>query len=119
DHQGVGVVGEDPPALLHVVAVQPDDEGLGRLVPELLQGPDDAVGDGVAGGDAAEHVDEDDLDLRVGEDDVQPVGHDLCGGATADVEEVGGLGQHPVGAGADVLTGVGDDVQGAHHQAGA
>ena len=40
----------------------------------------DAVGDGVARGDAAEDVDEHRLDLRVGQDDLQTVGHDL--GAT-------------------------------------
>src|SRR5215210_7251450 len=36
-HQRVVGLGEDPPALLHVVAVQPDDERLGRLVAEQLQ----------------------------------------------------------------------------------
>src|SRR6478735_11680831 len=48
-HQGVVGLGEDPAALLDVVAVEADDERLGRLVAEVLQGRDDAVRDGVAG----------------------------------------------------------------------
>src|SRR5215213_804659 len=112
-HQGVIGLGEDPAALLDVVAVEPDDQRLGRLVAEVVQGRDDAVRHGVAGGDPAEDVDEDALDGRVAQDDVQPVGHHLGGGATADVEEVGRLDA------AELLAGVGDDVQGAHDQAGA
>src|ERR671926_253548 len=88
-HQRVGGLGEDPPALLHVVAVQPDDQRLAGLVTELAEGGDDAVGDGVAGGDPTEDVDEHALDGRVGQDDLQPVGHDLRRGAAADVEEGG------------------------------
>ena len=95
-------------ALLDVVAVEADDERLGRLVAEDLQRALDAVGDLVARGDAAEDVDEDALDLRVVEDHVEAVGHHLGVGAAADVEEVGGL--HA----AVRLTGVGDDVEGAH-----
>src|SRR3712207_1405361 len=112
-HQRVVGLGEDPPALLDVVAVEPDDQRLGRLVAEQLQRVHDAVGDLVAGGDPAEHVDEDALHGGVGQDDVQPVGHHLGRGATTDVEEVGRL--HA----AELLTGVRDDVQGAHHQPGA
>src|SRR3954468_3950235 len=112
DQRVVGL-GEDPPALLHVVAVEADDQRLGRLVPQDLQRLDDAVRDGVAGGDPAEDVDEDALHGRVGQDDLQPVGHNLGGGATADVEEVG----RPHAA--ELLAGVRDDVQGAHDQAGA
>src|SRR6476661_3165389 len=111
-HQGVVGLGEDPPALLDVVAVEADDERLGRLVAEVLQGRDDAVGDGVAGGDPTEDVDEHALHGWVGQDDVQPVAHDLGRGATADVEEVGRLDA------AELLTGVGDAVQGAHDQPG-
>src|SRR3954471_15003144 len=88
-HQRVVRLGEDPPALLDVVAVQPDDQRLAGLVAELAQGGHDAVGDGVAGGDPAEDVDEDALDGRVGQDDPQPVGHHLGRGAAADVQEVG------------------------------
>src|ERR671933_107104 len=112
-HQRVVGLGEDPPALLHVVAVETDDQRLGRLVAEQLQRVHDAVGDRVAGGDPAEDVDEDALHGGVGQDDVQPVGHDLGRGAAPDVEEVGRLGP------AELLTGVGDDVQRAHHQPGA
>src|SRR5919205_4177830 len=112
-HQRVVGLGEDPPALLHVVAVEPDDQRLGRLVPQDAQRLHDAVGDGVAGGDPPEDVDEDALDGRVGEDDLQAVGHDLGGRAAADVEEVGRADP------AEVLAGVGDDVERAHDQAGA
>src|ERR1700712_1872504 len=51
-HEGVGGLGEDAPALLDVVAVEPDDQGLGGLVAEHAQRRHDAVGDGVTGGDA-------------------------------------------------------------------
>src|SRR5215212_11363963 len=112
-HQGVVGLGEDPAALLDVVAVEPDDQRLGGLVAEDAECGDDAVRHGVAGGDPAEDVDEDALDGRVAQDDVQPVGHHLGGGATADVEEVGRLDA------AELLTGVGDDVEGAHDQPGA
>ena len=54
---------EDATALLDVVAVEAHDQRLGGLVAEDLQRTDDAVGDLVAGGDAAEDVDEDALDL--------------------------------------------------------
>src|SRR6476646_9150033 len=102
-------LGQDPASLDDVVAVEPDDEGLGRLVAEDPQRLHDAVGDGVAGGDPAEDVDEHALDLRVAQDDVQPVGHHLGRGAAADVEEVGRL--DPT----ELLARVSDDVQGAHH----
>ncbi len=98
-------------ALVDVVAVQTHDERLVGLVAQDLQRLDDAVGDRVARGDTAEHVDEHALDLAVTEDDVQTGGHHLGRGATADVQEVGRL--HI----AVLLTGVGDDVQGRHDQA--
>ncbi len=107
---------EDLAAQLGVVAVQPHDQRLVDVLAlglEQFQGLHDAVRDGVAGGDAAEDVDEDGLHVRVAEDDLQAVRHDLGGRAAADVEEVGGL---------DVavrLTGVGDDVEGRHDQARA
>ncbi len=105
-------LGEDPPALLDGVAVEPDDQWLGRLVAQHAEGGDDAVGDGVTGGDAAEDVDEHAPDGGVGQDDLQAVGHHLGRGAPPDVEEVGRA--DPT----ELLAGVGDDVQGAHHQAG-
>src|SRR3954454_7697861 len=112
-HQRVVGLGEDPPALFHVVAVQAHDQRLGCLVAEQAQRRDDAVGDGVTGGGPTEDVDEDALHVGVGQDDVQPVGHDLGRGATTDVQEVGRLDP------AELLAGVRDDVQGAHDQAGA
>ena len=81
--------------------------------PEHLERGDDAVGDRVARGDAAEDVDEHAADLRVAQDDLEAVGHDLCGGAAADVEEVGRL--HA----AELLAGVGDDVERGHDEARA
>src|SRR4051812_44197260 len=111
--QGVVRLGEDPATLVDVVAVESDDERLGGLVAEDLQGLDDPVGDGVARGDAPEDVDEDALDVVVAEDDVQPGRHHLGRRAAPDVEEVGGL--HA----AVRLAGVGDDVEGAHDQPGA
>ena len=114
--QRVGRRVEDPAALLGVVAVQPHDERLGDLLAALgQQGQrgDDAVGDRVAGGDAAEHVDEDAAHRRVRQHDLQAVGHHLGRGAAADVEEVGRLDP------AVRLARVGDDVQSGHHQAGA
>src|SRR6476469_9774930 len=111
-HQRVVGLGEDPPALLDVVAVEADDERLGGLVAEVLQGGDDAVGHRVARGEATEDVDEHALHVGVGQDDVQAVAHHLGRGAATDVEEVGRLDA------AELLAGVGDDVERAHDQAG-
>ena len=109
-HQRMVGLGQDAAALVDVVAVEADDQRLVGLVAQDLQRADDAVGDRVARGDAAEDVDEHALDLRVAEDDVEAGGHHLRRGAAADVEEVGGLDA------AVLLTGVGDDVQRRHHQ---
>src|SRR6478609_4751595 len=106
-------LGEDATTLVRVVAVEADDERLVDRVTVLgdeLERLDDAVGDLVAGGDPTEDVDEDALDGRVAEDDLEAVGHDLRRGAATDVEEVRGL--HAT----ELLTGVGDDVEGAHDQ---
>ena len=104
---------EDAASLDDVVAVEAHDQRLVRLVAEHAQRGDDAVGDRVARGDAAEDVDEHRAHRRVVEDDVQPVGHDLGARAAADVEEVGGLDA------AVPLAGVGDDVERRHDQARA
>src|SRR6201994_80404 len=115
DHADPGLV-EDPAALGRVVAVQPAHDRVPDLLPPLAQHADrghDAVGDRVAGGDAAEHVDEHAAHRRVGQHDLQAVGHDLGRGAAADVEEVGR--PHPP----VLLTGVGHHVQRGHDQAGA
>ena len=111
--QRVVRLGEDAPALHDVVAVEPHDQRLVGLVAEDLQRLDDAVGDGVAGGDAAENVHEHALYLGVVQDHVQAGGHHLGRGAAADVEEVGRLDP------AVLLAGVGDHVQRGHHQARA
>src|SRR6478609_3133665 len=112
-HERVVALVEDLATERDVVAVETYDEGLGRLVAEDVERADDALGDLVAGGDAAEDVDEHRLHLGVVEDDVEAVGHDLRVGAAADVEEVRRL--HA----AVLLAGVRDDVEGAHHEARA
>ena len=112
-HQRVVGLGQDATTLVDVVAVEPHDQRLVRLVAEHLQRRDDAVGHRVARGDAAEHVDEHALDLLVAQDDVQAGGHHLGRRAAADVEEVGRLDA------AVLLAGVGDDVERRHHQARA
>src|SRR3954451_1087077 len=98
---------EDLVAEVGVVAVEADDDreldGAPRLLEQLV-GLQDAVGDRIAGGYAAEDVDEDALDLRFRQDDREAVGHHLGARAAADVEEVRGL--HA----AELLAGVGDDV---------
>src|SRR3954453_23619928 len=107
---------EDGAAFLGVVAVEAHHERLGdRLATlgEQGEGLDDAVGDRVAGGDAAEDVHEDRLDRRVAEHDLQAVRHHLGARAAADVEEVGRLDA------AVPLAGVRHHVEGGHHQAGA
>src|SRR5215204_635591 len=81
-HEGVVGLGEDPAALLDVVAVETDDQRLGRLVAEVLQGRDDAVAHGVGRG-AATDVEEvgrlDAAELLAGvRDDVQGA-HDQAG----------------------------------------
>src|SRR5919202_616095 len=84
---------EDLMAQLGVVAVEADDDRQldgGAPLLEQLVGLQDPVRHCVAGGDPAEHVDEDALDLRVRQDDRQAVRHDLGTGAAADVEEVRG-----------------------------
>src|SRR6185437_1469249 len=90
-HQRVVGLGQNPAAFVDVVAVEPHDERLVGVAAQDLQGLDDAGGNGVTRGDAAEDVDEHALDLLVAQHDVQPRGHHLSRGATADVEEVGRL----------------------------
>src|SRR5699024_10399375 len=93
-HGRVGALGEDLTPEFGVVAVKAYDQRLADVVAALLQqvqGLDDTVRDGVTGGDATEDVDEHALDRRVPEDDLETVGHHLGGGATTDVEEVGGF----------------------------
>ena len=61
----------------------------GTLKPISSAGGDEGLGDDVALGDAAEDVDEDALDLGVGEDDAEGLDGAVRGDAAADVEEVG------------------------------
>src|SRR5438270_1341163 len=99
---------QDPPALVGVVAVEPDHQRLVHRFAALAEQGErlqDAVGHRVAGGDAAEHVDEHAPHARVGQDDLQAVGHHLGAGAAADVEEVGRA--YP----AELLAGVGHHVE--------
>src|ERR1700761_9076288 len=114
DHADVRF-GEDAPSLDGVVPVQPDHDRPVHLVAAFLEhgdGRDDAVGHRVAGGDAAEDVHEHAAHARVGQHDLQAVGHDLGRCAAADVEEVG----WPDAA--ERLARVGHHVQGGHDQAG-
>lgn len=103
--QGMIAAEEDLAALRRIVAVQADDQGLRQA--DGVQGMDDALGDRVARGDSAEHVDVDGADRRVGEDDGEAAGHHPGRGAAADVEEVGGAGSAAC-----------DHVEGGHDQAG-
>src|SRR5262245_15812147 len=81
DDVGLRLV-EDPPAFLGIVAVQPDHQrhrdGLAARL-EHLDRRDDAVGDLVTSGDAAEHIDEHAAHRWVGQDDLQPVLRHLRG----------------------------------------
>ena len=80
---------EDLDRHLLVGAGEPDDDR--HLDLELAGGGDDAVGDVVGAGDAAEDVEEDRLHVRIGGDDLERVDDLLRVRAAADVEEVGRL----------------------------
>src|ERR1035438_3322487 len=69
---------QDAPTLSRVVSVQAHHDRVVHLLAAVSEHADcrnDAVRDRVAGGDAAEHVDEDTADRRVGQHDLQAVGH--------------------------------------------
>src|SRR5215475_1025130 len=90
-HQRVVGGVQDVPTRLGVVSVQPDDERLGHRLAAFGQQAervDDASGDFVARGDATEDVDEDALNGRVRQNDLEAVRHDRGARATADGEEV-------------------------------
>src|SRR6201995_3715374 len=75
-----GRLGQDAASLGRGVAVHPHHDGAVHPPPpgsQQADGRDDPVGHRVAGGDAAEHVDQHGTDARVGQDDLQAVGHDL------------------------------------------
>ena len=70
-----------------VGAVEAHHDGRAELDPAHRL--DDALGHLVDPGDAAEDVDEDGLDCRVGVDHLERVGHHVGVGTAADVQEVG------------------------------
>ena len=99
-------LGEDRLGLLGVGADDADDHR--HVARQRLARLDDAAGDLVAAGDAAEDVDEDRPHVRVVEDDPERRGHAIGLGAAADVEEVRRL-----------AAGELDEVHRGHRQAGA
>src|ERR1700733_8644882 len=106
---------EDPPPLGGVVAVEADHDRVAHLLAARAQHPDrgdDPVRDRVARRDPAEDVDQHAADRRVGQPDLQPVGHHLGRRAAPDVEEV----RRPDAA--VLLARVGDDVERGHAQPG-
>src|SRR5215472_16934719 len=114
DHRNARL-GQYPPPLGGVVAVKPHhDRTVDRLAAifQHANGGHDPVGHLVARGNAAENVHEHRPDRRVGQHDLQAIGHHLGRGAAADVEEV----SRPHAA--ELLARVGDHVERRHHQAG-
>src|SRR5262249_35637739 len=73
-----------------------------------FNGIDDALGDDIALHDAAENIDEDRLDVFISNEELERLGDLFLGGATADVEEVGGFAAVEL-----------DDVHRRHGEAGA
>src|SRR5574343_254038 len=96
---------QDLLADLFVGALHADDQRHGQV--GFLGRRDDTGSDGVATHDAAEDVDQDALDLRVLEHDLEGFGNLLGRGAAADVQEVGRLGAEQL-----------DGIHGGHGQAG-
>ena len=99
-------LGEDPPALLGVRAVEPDDDR--QLERHLAERLEDPARDLVAARDPAEDVEEDRLHLRVARDHRERVDDALRVAAAAEVAEVRGPAARE-----------GDDVDGRHRQPGA
>src|ERR1035441_10017604 len=93
-------------ALFDVCSFEAQDDGHGDM--EVARGGDYAGGQAIHTEDAAEDVDEDGLDVGVGEKDFEGVFDLLLGCAAAHIKEVGG-------AAAGVL----DNVHGGHGQARA
>src|SRR6516225_294816 len=84
---------QDAPSLGGVVPVEADHDRAVHLLAAFGQHADrrhDPVGHRVAGGDPAEHVDQDAAHARVRQDDLQAVRHHLGRGTAADVQEVRG-----------------------------
>src|ERR1051326_2486378 len=77
---------DDALAEIDVGAFEPHHQR--HLQPNLLDRRHDALGDDVAAHDAAEDVDQNAFDIRIGRDDLESRRHLLLGGATANVEKV-------------------------------
>ena len=97
---------QDLLAEIDVGALEPHHQRHGDV--DLARRGHDALGDHVAAHDAAEDVDQDALDLGVGQQQLERRAHALLGGAAADVEEIGRRAAVQL-----------DDVHGRHGQAGA
>src|SRR5699024_7605078 len=82
-------VGKHFLALVHVSSFQPDDQR--NLHFDILDRIDDAFGNGVAAHDATEDIDQNGLDLVVGENQLERLLDALGVGAATDVEKVGRL----------------------------
>ena len=99
-------LGQDSPALFDIGARQPHHQR--DLDAHFMDRLDDAFGHPVAAVDAGENVDEDRLDILVGQNRAERFRHALRRSAAADIEEVGGL------AAGDL-----DHVHGRHGEPGA
>ena len=99
-------LGEDPPALLGVRAVEADDHR--KLELHLVERLQDPARDLVAARDAAEDVEEDRLHLRILRDHGERIDDSLRVAAAAEVTEVGGPASRE-----------GDHVDRRHRQSGA
>ena len=97
---------DDLLAELDIGAFEPHHQR--HLQPDLLDRGDHAFGDDVAFHDAAEDVDENAFDGRVGGDDLEGGRHLVLRGAAADIEKVSRLGAVEL-----------DDVHRRHGEAGA
>src|SRR5215472_6974334 len=90
DHAKAGLA-EDRPACRGVVAVETHHDRPGDLLAALAEHAErrhDAVRHGVAGCDAAEHVDQHAAHVRVRQHYLEAVGHDLGRGSATYIEEV-------------------------------
>ncbi len=103
---------EDAQAFRGRVAVETDHERLGYV--EFVDGFENAERHLFARGDAAVHVDQHGMHLRVGQHDFEACAHRLRRGAATDVEEVGRLHAGPL-----FLAGERDRIERAHDKAGA
>ena len=78
---------QDAPAEFDIGAFEPHHQRHVQI--DLARRRDDALGDHVAAHDAAEDVDQDRLDIGVGQDQLERDGDPLARRAAADIEEIG------------------------------